>query len=101
MVFVCWTLQDQDKLILHAFRSIAEQLKSGKYAQAQMYDAVTVFFSDIVGFRQLGSECSPMQIVDLLNDLYITLDEIIKMHDVYKVEIRFTLFCPIKIKNIS
>uniref|UniRef100_A0A4W6DBB1 Guanylate cyclase n=1 Tax=Lates calcarifer TaxID=8187 RepID=A0A4W6DBB1_LATCA len=71
--------------------SVAEQLKRGETVQAEAFDSVTIYFSDIVGFtvsRPSRNRISTWtgSVVTLLNDLYTCFDAIIDNFDVYKVE---------------
>lgn len=43
-------------------RCVAEQLKRGHKVEAESFDCVTIFFSDIVGFTAMSANSTPLEV---------------------------------------
>ncbi|XP_055337798.1 guanylate cyclase 32E-like [Paramacrobiotus metropolitanus] len=68
-------------------RPVAEKLINGKTVEAEQFDSVTIFFSDIVGFTSLSAGSTPFEVVEFLNDLYTLFDKMLELYaNAYKVE---------------
>ena len=52
----------------------------------QVFPDVTILFSDVVKFNEICIHITPMQVVDMLNEIYIVFDTLSEKHNVYKVK---------------
>ncbi|CAG2187474.1 Atrial natriuretic peptide receptor 1,Olfactory guanylyl cyclase GC-D,Atrial natriuretic peptide receptor 2,Receptor-type guanylate cyclase gcy-12 [Mytilus edulis] len=66
--------------------SIARRMMKKKPIIPKHYDSVSIYFSDIAGFTDICSKSTPMQVIYMLNLLYIMMDAKLEAFDVYKVE---------------
>ncbi|XP_069487423.1 guanylate cyclase soluble subunit alpha-1 [Ambystoma mexicanum] len=72
---------------------VAQQLWQGQVVNAKKFSQVTMLFSDIVGFTAICSQCSAMQVITMLNELYTRFDYQCGDLDVYKVETIGDAYC--------
>ncbi|XP_077520446.1 guanylate cyclase soluble subunit beta-1-like [Amblyomma americanum] len=83
---------DEDKKrteeLLHGIlpAKVAKLLCQNLPVEAEKFETVSCLFSDIVGFTNMCGSCAPMDIVRLLNKLYLQFDNLSNVHGVYKVE---------------
>merc|ERR1719283_548215 len=87
-------------------KSIADELAKGKTNEqiCKAYDCVTMLFSDIVTFTVICSKLKPIQVVELLNNMYTLFDFLCDQNAVYKVETIGDAYlivagCPVKAAN--
>ncbi|XP_046702051.1 soluble guanylate cyclase 88E-like [Silurus meridionalis] len=69
-------------------KAVADRLRKGITAleTCQVFPDVTILFSDVVKFNEICIHITPMQVVDMLNEIYIVFDTLSEKHNVYKVE---------------
>jgi class 3 adenylate cyclase len=80
-------LQTEKNLLESLLPSHAAQgLREGKSVQPMMHNAVTMFFSDIVGFTNICKQISPTEVIDMLNCLYSIMDFLAAKFNLFKVE---------------
>ena len=64
------TLQYPFLFSIFLFSSVAEKLKHGMIVEPEMFESVTIYFSDIIGFTSIASESLPIQVLLDIMSLY-------------------------------
>lgn len=71
--------------------SVAESLRQGSTVEANEFQESTILFTDIVTFTNICALCTPYDVVNLLNDLYLRFDRLVGL--VSKSFVIVTLLC--------
>ncbi|MDJ1182363.1 adenylate/guanylate cyclase domain-containing protein [Roseofilum casamattae] len=79
--------EKSEKLLLNILpKAIADRLKVDRRAIAEHYSDVTILFADIVGFTPLSAKLSPIDLVNLLNQIFSAFDELALHYDLEKIK---------------
>ena len=75
-----------NEALLHAMvpKKVAEKLKAGRKVMPEQFSEVTIFFSDVEGFTNICAQVRPIQVVNMLNELYTVMDYCTSLFPLYK-----------------
>jgi class 3 adenylate cyclase len=89
-----WALQNalrqeqekSDRLLMNILpAAIVEELKQNQCATPKQYEEASFLFADIVGFAPNSSSMPPTEVVNLLNQVFSTFDQLAVAHGVEKI----------------
>jgi class 3 adenylate cyclase len=87
-----YTIQAQrdraDKLLYNVLpEQIAERLKESDATIAEEFSSATVLFADIVNFTPISARFGPLEVVEMLNELFSQFDELVDKYGVEKIQV--------------
>ena len=86
MILVLVSKKEHERLLGNLMPPNAiNKLRKGEIV-VERYSNVTIFFSDIVGYTNMSTQMTPVEVMQMLSDLYTQMDFLAKKHGVYKVE---------------
>jgi len=76
-----------EKLLLNMLpKEIALRLKDNPTHLADHHGSASILFADIVGFTSLSSTLTPLEVVQMLNDLFSRFDDLVDKYELNKVK---------------
>lgn len=79
--------QKTEKLLLNMLpESIAIRLRQDHQVIAEHFDEVTILFADIVGFTPLAAKLKPLELVNLLNNVFSQFDHLAEQLGLEKIK---------------
>jgi guanylate cyclase 2F len=79
--------KNSEELLLNILPGpVAGRLKRGDTCIADTVDDVTCFFSDMVGFTKMSSQMTATELVEMLNNIVNTFDDLCAYHNLEKIK---------------
>ncbi|KAG2446709.1 hypothetical protein HYH02_008274 [Chlamydomonas schloesseri] len=87
MLFLVLVNRRQHMRLLHAMipKKVIQTLRRGKIF-TESFDTVTVLFSDIVAYTTMSASMAPIEVVQMLDELYQEFDNLAEKHKLYKLD---------------
>ena len=87
-----YTIQAQrdqaDKLLFNVLpERIAEKLKQSNQTIAEEFSSASVLFADIVNFTPISARFDPLEVVEMLNEIFSHFDELVDKYSVEKIQV--------------
>ena len=80
--------EQSEQLLLNILpEMIAEQLKQQNRTIADHFESVTILFADLVDFTNLFSQLPPIEVVEILNEIFSEFDLITTKYGLEKIKI--------------
>jgi adenylate cyclase len=79
--------QRADMLLLNILpKEISEKLKVDQSTVAEQYDAASILFADVVEFTPMAARLTPLELVDLLNEVFQCFDSLVDKYGLEKIK---------------
>jgi adenylate cyclase len=67
-------------------KEISQALKAGPRTIADQYAAASILFADVVEFTPMAAKMTPLQLIDLLNEVFQCFDDLVEKYDLEKIK---------------
>ncbi|GIM13036.1 hypothetical protein Vretimale_16237 [Volvox reticuliferus] len=87
LLFLVLVNRRQHMRLLHAMipKKVVSTLRRGKIF-TESFEVVTVLFSDIVAYTTMSAHMQPIEVVQMLDELYQEFDNLAEKHRLYKLD---------------
>ncbi|GLI59716.1 hypothetical protein VaNZ11_001574 [Volvox africanus] len=87
LLFLVLVNRRQHMRLLHAMipKKVVSTLRRGKIF-TESFEVVTVLFSDIVAYTTMSAQMAPIEVVQMLDELYQEFDNLAEKHRLYKLD---------------